>query len=138
MFKKDTVDWKEYKALPRVSQVDFPYSKGEPTNVMYFVELSNTRAMALDALQIGFERGDKYVIFTHGHAASTIGKTTARSQVRALMRSKEASPYIVREECIQQEEVFIAALRLKPVTADKGLRPGKADPMFEKETGSPD
>jgi hypothetical protein len=39
------------------------------------------------------------------------GKTTARSVVRGFMRSKEATPFVVKVDCIQHNTVFIAKIR---------------------------
>ncbi len=45
-------------------------------------------------------------------------QTTARSVIRGLMRSKAATPYIVRNQCIQHHSCFVAAIRpLKSATA---------------------
>ena len=47
----------------------------------------------LEALRNAFEAGYESIIFEHGRSTSRNGKTTARSEVRSLMRSKEAKPY---------------------------------------------
>ena len=69
---------------------------------------------ALDALVKAYEDGVEYVLFTHGYSTSRPGQTTARSTVRALMRSKEATQYIIRRDCIQNNAVFVAAIRPNP------------------------
>jgi hypothetical protein len=53
-----------------------------------------------------------YVMFIHGWSTSMPGKTTARSVVRGFMRLPEATPLIVRSECIQYNTIFRAKLRL--------------------------
>jgi hypothetical protein len=51
-------------------------------------------------------------MFIHGWSTSMGWKTTtARSQVRSFMRSKEATALIDRARCIQHETVFIAKVR---------------------------
>ncbi len=67
--------------------------------------------IALDNLKRAYERGVKYVIFTH--ESFRPGRTTACSHVRKLMRSKDATPYIIRSKCIQHISVFVAAIRPK-------------------------
>jgi hypothetical protein len=67
----------------------------------------------LKSLQRAYERGRPYLMFTHGGSTSRPGKTTARSVVRRVMRSKEATPYIQRSECIQHPTVFVAKIRAK-------------------------
>ena len=66
---------------------------------------------AFEALKDAYQQGLSYVIFTHGHSTSRPGQTTARSQIRKLMRSKSATPYMIRSESIQHESVFVAAIR---------------------------
>ena len=66
---------------------------------------------ALSALVEAQRSGKKYVLLTHGSTTSRIGKMTARSQVRKLLRSKEATPYVIRRESIQHDSVFVAAIR---------------------------
>ena len=53
----------------------------------------------------------QYVLLIHGHSTSRPGKTTARSVIRSLMRSSDATPYINRGKSIQHETVFVAALK---------------------------
>jgi len=69
---------------------------------------------ALAALKEAYEHGVRYVLFTHGWSTSEGWRqTTARSVVRTLMRSRAATPYIVRRECIQHNSAFVAAIRPK-------------------------
>jgi hypothetical protein len=67
--------------------------------------MAEVYARALNALKQAQENGTHYIIFTHGASTSRLGKTTARSVIRGLMRGREASPYIVRRECIQHDSV---------------------------------
>jgi hypothetical protein len=115
MFKKGTVDWKQYRA-DGFREVDFHRSG---TSSGYRVPFAHEEAMAeverdaLDALRSAHAQGVKTVLFRHGCSTSRPGRTTSRSVVRSLMRSKEATPYICRSQCIQHESVFVAAIRSK-------------------------
>jgi hypothetical protein len=73
--------------------------------------MDEVHSEALNALKLAQENGAKYIIFTHAWSTSRLGKTTARSVVRSLMRSPEATPYIVRRDCVQHDTVFVAAIR---------------------------
>jgi len=66
---------------------------------------------SLRALQRAQDEGYDYVLFTHGRSTSRRGKTTSRSQVRKLMRSPDATPYVLRSESIQHPSVFVAAIK---------------------------
>ena len=55
--------------------------------------------------------GRSHVMIIHGKSTSRRGKTTARSQVRNFMRSKDATPLIDRKQCIQHDTVFVARLK---------------------------
>ncbi|MGE3251436.1 MAG: hypothetical protein AB7L26_14460 [Hyphomonadaceae bacterium] len=56
-------------------------------------------------------RGMSALLIQHGGRTSRRGKTTKRSVVRGLMRSKAATPHIIRSACVQHETVFLAALK---------------------------
>jgi hypothetical protein len=64
------------------------------------------------SLEEARRRRRPYVMFIHGSSTSRRGKTTARSQVRNFMRSKDATLLINRRGCIQHDTVFIAKLKL--------------------------
>lgn len=114
MFKAGSGNWTQYRQLPDVIEVDFHYSEYGTRQVPYEDAMSDIGADALKALQSAYQQGKRYVLFTHGSSTSRPGKTTARSEIRGLMRSKEATPYICRSECIQHNSVFVAAIRPKP------------------------
>jgi hypothetical protein len=69
-------------------------------------------------LREALESGQQYVLFVHG-CSTSLGwsGTTARSVVRSFMRSAEATPLIVRKDCLQGDTVFLARLR-SAVTPD--------------------
>lgn len=112
-FKHRSINWVEYRRLPNVLEVDFHWS-GEEYSGNYYENMELVRQRALKAIQQAQEEGRQFVLFTHGHSTSRNGSITARSQVRGLMRSKDATPFILRSECIQQSSVFVAAIRPKP------------------------
>src|SRR5262245_681818 len=83
----------------------------------------------LAKLEEAHAKQTRYVMFIHGSSTSYGWKqSTARSMLRAAMRSAEATPYITRRECIQHETVFVAAIRPKPEPArrrdDPTSKPG--------------
>jgi hypothetical protein len=116
-FKYATLNWVEYrKLLPDMVEFDFHWANTSG-KASYHENMDAVWDAGLQAIIEAQATGKKYVMFTHGSSSSRIGKTTSRSQVRKLMRSKIVTPYVVRAECIQQETVFIAAIRqLKSVT----------------------
>ena len=72
---------------------------------------------------------------THRCLAET-NFSTARSQVRSFMRSKDATPLIDRRGCIQHETVFVAKLRstdaTKPLAMDVIDRPAMGRGYYEQ------
>lgn len=114
MFKKGSSNWTQYRTLPSLIEVDFHYSEYGSRQIPYYEAMPHVRQTALEALRNAYQQGKRYVLFTHGASTSHLGKTTARSEVRGLMRSKEATPYICRSECIQHETCFVAAIRPNP------------------------
>ncbi len=116
MFKQGTGDWTQYRTLQPSMEVDFHWLEYGRREVPYEEAMAEVWDTALEALKEAQQKGIRYVLFRHGHSTSRPGKSTARSEVRSLMRSKEATPYIIRRECIQHESVFVAAIRANPET----------------------
>lgn len=124
MQRIETGDWTNYRSLPGSIEVDFHFSDygwrdyGQrdygPRETSFFEYMANAEALALDSLKKAHGRGLGYVIFTHGHSTSRPGRQSARSEVRAVMRSKAATPYIFRRNSIQHNSVFVAAIRENP------------------------
>ena len=117
--RTDTGNWTEFRSLPLSIEVDFHFSdygwrEYGPREVSFSEYMANVEALALDSLKKAYERALRYIIFTHGHSTSRPGRQSARSQVRAAMRSKEATPYILRRNSIQHYSVFVAAIRENP------------------------
>lgn len=116
-FIKDCRNWTAFRSLPALMERDFHWA-GEQGCGAYHENMAAVRASALSALREAWENGFQFVLFTHGRSTSRRGKTTARSQVRGLMRSKDATPYIIRSKCIQHPSVFVAAIRPKEAGGD--------------------
>ncbi|MBS0356809.1 MAG: hypothetical protein JSR83_23245 [Proteobacteria bacterium] len=112
MFKREAGNWVLYRDLPNVMEVDFHFRE-EETLGAYWMNMEDVERRTIEALKRAREEGKQYVLFTHGHSTSRIGMTTARSQVRKVMRGKAATPYIVRSESIQHYSVFVAAIKPK-------------------------
>ena len=121
-FKTGAGDWTEYRKLDGVTEYDFHRAEENgfsPDGYRpYWDRMDSVYSETLDKLKDAQKSGNKFVIFTHGWSTSRIGKTTSRSQVRAVMRSKDSTPYIIRKECIQHDSVFVAAIRPLP---EKGV-----------------
>lgn len=101
-------DWTDLrKYSPR--EVDFHF--GDGMNVAYWELMDEVKNQVLDALKLAQDDGAPYVLFRHGSSTSHMGKTTARSVVRGIMRDKEATPFIDRRKCYRHETVFLACIR---------------------------
>lgn len=111
-FKIESGDWIGYRKLPNIKEVDFHRAETESTG-SYYENMQDIWNAALWELEKAQEGNYRYVLFTHGWSTSKPGKTTARSQIRKLMRSKESTPFIIRKDCIQHPSVFVAAIRPK-------------------------
>lgn len=113
-FKREYRNWVEYRKLPSLVEVDFHWAS-EGLGHDYFESMDQAYRRALEAVKEAQRKGVSHVLFTHGHSTSRPGRTTARSQVRKAMRSPEATPFIIRSECIQQASVFLAVIRKMPI-----------------------
>jgi hypothetical protein len=111
MFKEGLGEWAQYRQLQPLREVDFHYEGRGRRTIPYWDAMANIRQETYTALERAYNEGIRYVLFTHGSSTSRLGKTTARSQVRGVMRSREATPFIQRSQCIQHESVFVAAIR---------------------------
>jgi len=115
VFKKGSGNWTQYRDLPKI---DLHYSDRRSRDVPYGEAMEEVRVLVLKEITEAQQQGKQYVIFAHGWSTSRPGKTTARSQVRKLVRSADATPFILRGECIQHESVFVAAIR--PISRQGG------------------
>src|SRR5580658_752902 len=96
-------DWVRYRQLANLTEVDFHYGSGRDTDTPYWERMSQVYCDAFEALKSAQAAGKEWVLFRHGASTSRLGATTSRSQVRRLMRGADATPYIIRSECIQHE-----------------------------------
>ena len=118
IFKNGIGNWIEYRKLPCVDEIDLhrvpdgSRNRG-PREVPYENYVVDVWDEVLKALQSAQQRQRLYVIFRHGWSTSRSGQTTARSQVRKLMRSKFVTPYIIRKNSIQHNAVFVATIKPK-------------------------
>jgi hypothetical protein len=106
--------WDRYLSqlgLSRSDEVDLHFGKRDPSLMTFREAMAGVTALVVASLKDARRNGRSYVVFIHGSSTSRRGKTTARSQVRGFMRSKEATPLIERGECIQHVTVFIAKLK---------------------------
>jgi hypothetical protein len=114
-FRRDNGNWTEFRRLPNLVEVDFHWSDGGPREVAYWEAMDKVYRVALESIRNAHADGGSYVLMTHGSSTSQgWNRETARSVIRGLMRSKEATPYIVRSQCIQHPSCFVAAIRPKP------------------------
>ena len=112
MAKREHGGWTEYRKLPDLMEIDFHRSGGWHQGVYYEKE-GKVSDEVLEALKRAQEEGKKFLLITHGWSTSRRGKTTSRSEVRGLMQSKDATPFIIRSQSIQHESVYVAAIRPK-------------------------
>jgi len=112
-FKVGNGDWTKFRLLGSYIEVEGYHPNGEDDGLSYWERMERTYTWALKNLIKAQEYDVEFVIFTHGWSTSGLGKTTHRSQIRKLMRGKDASPYITRKNCIQHDSVFVAAIRPK-------------------------
>jgi len=110
-FKKEFVDWIEYRSrfnLSETDQVDFHFG---PSAMAHHDAMAEVTRIVERALKEAQRRARPYLMFRHGSSTSWPGRTSSRSQVRGFMLSKEATALIERKHCIEHETVFVAKIR---------------------------
>ena len=113
-FQRGYGDWRQYRSqfgLTELDEIDLHFGERDRSRFSYaevMAEVVDTVKAKLEEARLN---GRSHVMIIHGSSTSRRGKTTARSQVRGFMRSKEATPLIDRKECIQHNTVFVAKLR---------------------------
>lgn len=113
-FRQVTGNWTDLR-LPNMAEVDFHRQFWEPESLVPFHErMDEFHDKALRALEKAQADGKQYLMLRHGHSTSGPGRRSARSVVHNLMRSKEATPYIVRSKCLEHYSIFVAAIRPLP------------------------
>jgi hypothetical protein len=106
--------WERYRLqlnLSKSDEVNLHFGKRDPSLMTYAQAMAGVTALVTASLEEARRKGRPYVMFIHGSSTSRRGKTTARSQVRNFMRSKQATPLIDRKGCIQHVTVFVAKLK---------------------------
>ena len=113
-FKGGDGNWVQYRTLPQVKEIDLHYSDHGGMNKPYWERMDDIYEEVLQELKSAYESGDvRFLLIRHGSSTSHRGNTTSRSQVRKLMRSPHATPYLIRKESIQHPSVFVAAIRAR-------------------------
>ena len=112
MFKNASGNWTDFRKLePTPVEINFHVEGDDSAKPPYYEIMQDNAKTTIDALRTAQANGDGYVLFIHGSSTSHRGKTTTRSVVRGIMRSPDATPYILRSKCIQHYSVFLAAIR---------------------------
>jgi hypothetical protein len=107
--------WQKYRSqfgLSEDDEVNLHFGKRDPSLMSFREAMAGVTAIVVASLENARRNRRSYLMFLHGSSTSRRGKTTARSQVRNFMRSKDATPLIDRGGCIQHPNVFIAKLKL--------------------------
>jgi hypothetical protein len=112
MFKSEAGNWVNYRALNPL-EINYHAEPGELDGLSYYERMDQTKVGVLKILKSAQQDDVSWVLFIHGSSTSRQGNTTYRSVIRGVMRSKDATPYIIRKECIQHPSVFVAAIRPK-------------------------
>ena len=97
--------------LTEADEIDLHFGKRDPTQMSYRAAMAEVTNLVIAKLREAQLDGRSHVLIIHGSSTSRRGKTTARSQVRNFMRSKDATPLIDRKGCIQHNAAFLAKLR---------------------------
>lgn len=121
-FSKVTGAWVELRA-PNQAELDLhlkPEVQGEhgSRHQSFEQNMQDAYDLTLQALKDAVEESQDSLLVVHGKSTSGIGRRSSRSVVRALMRSKEATPYIVRTKSLEHETAFLACLRPKSQRPD--------------------
>jgi hypothetical protein len=111
--QKQTGNWTELRkrfALTPDDEIDMHFGRRNP-HTPYESVMADVAEVVESELRKALDNGRHYLMFVHSWSTSRPGKTTARSMVRAFMRSPAATPLIEREGCIQHDTVFVAKIR---------------------------
>ena len=113
-FQSGRGPWEQYRSqlnLSKSDEINLHFGKRDPSLMSYQEAMAGVTDLVVAGLEQARRKGRSYVMFIHGSSTSRRGKTTARSQVRGFMRSKDATPLIDRSGCIQHVTVFVAKLK---------------------------
>ena len=113
-FQRGFGDWRQYRSqfgLTELDEIDLHFGERDRSRFTYAEVMAEVVNIVMGKLREAQLNGRSHVMIIHGSSTSRRGKTTARSQVRGLMRSKHATPLIDRKGCIQHNAVFLARLK---------------------------
>jgi hypothetical protein len=105
-------DWQQFRCLPGLVEIDLHHGQREPA-LDYHDAMGQVYEDAFNAIKKAHAEGRRYLLIRHGWSTSRPGQTTARSQVRQLMRSPTVTPFVNRAHCVQHYSCFLVALRSK-------------------------
>jgi hypothetical protein len=115
MFKNESGDWKDCRAKFNLSpedELDLHFGRRDKS-IPYEDVMAKIVSIIEELLRKAQKNGRQNVLILHGSSTSGSGKVTARSQVRSFMRSKQATPLILRRHCEQRDTVFLVKIRLQ-------------------------
>jgi len=113
-FQRGFGDWRRYRSefgLTEPDEIDLHFGKRDRSRLSFAEAMAEVVDIVIAKLKEAQLSGRSHVMIIHGRSTSRRGKTTARSQVRNFMRSKDATPLIDRKGCIQHDTVFVARLK---------------------------
>jgi len=118
--RNEDINWIEFRRLPNYREVDFHWVTNESDDD-YLQAIEDVRRLAIRALQKAQSEGVSYLLLLHESPMSEgLRRTTARSTIRKLMRSRNATPYILRSQCVQHHTCFVAAIRPRAAIVAQG------------------
>jgi broad specificity phosphatase PhoE len=109
------VDYRKRLGLSADDEVDLHFGSRDP-GVSYYDVMADVERLVEERLRKAQENERPYLMVVHGRSTSRPGQSTARSVVRRFMRSREATPFIVKAHSIQHPTVFIAKIRPRAPT----------------------
>jgi hypothetical protein len=113
-FQRGYGAWRQYRSqfgLTEFDEIDLHFGKRDRSRLSFAEAMAEVVDIVIAKLKEAQLSGRPHVMIIHGRSTSRRGKTTARSQVRNFMRSKDATPLIDRKGCIQHDTVFVARLK---------------------------
>jgi len=89
-------------------EVDYRGDTNKPDGLAYWQRMDQTFKAALEILKQAHKGGNTYVMFRRGLSTLRRSADYAPITIRKLMRSKEATRYIIQKNRIQQPSVFLS------------------------------
>jgi hypothetical protein len=117
MFKYEDGNWTRFRQeldLTPDDEVDLHFGRRDRWANDYDEAMGEVARIVEESLTSAQDKDRQWLMFIHGWSTSHPGKKTARSVVRGFMRSPAATKFIVRQECIQHETVFVAKIKRRP------------------------